>query len=138
MYAEAANEAWGVNADPEGYGFTAQAALSRILLKDNKKGNLYLKNVIGADQDKFREYTRLQRRVELCFEGHYYYDLRRWYAGSDEWKSKLNVAVYGITSEGGAYKTVEMEKRVFKAAYPPIPYTEVYNAGLVQNKGWNL
>lgn len=138
MYAEAANEAWGVNADPEGYGFTAQAALSRILLKDNKKGDLYLKNVIGADQDKFREYTRLQRRVELCFEGHYYYDLRRWYAGSDEWKSKLNVAVYGIISEGGAYKTIEMEKRVFKAAYPPIPYAEVYNAGLVQNKGWNL
>lgn len=138
MYAEAANEAWGVSADPEGYGFTAKDALSRILLKDNKAGDTYLKNVIGADQAKFREYTRLQRRLELCFEGQYYYDLRRWYAGDDDWKSKLNVTVYGVAVEDGVYKIVEMENRIFKSAYPPVPYSEIYNAGLVQNKGWSL
>ncbi len=137
MYAEAANEAWGVSSDPENIGFTAKDALNRILLRYNKTGNTYLNTVIGTDEDKFREYVRLQRRVELCFEGQYYYDLRRWYAGDGDWASRLNVPVYGVESTEDGYNIMELERRNFRAAYPPIPYSEVYNAGLVQNKGWN-
>lgn len=136
MYAEAANEAWGVDGDPEGYGFTAKQALNRILTRDGASGNQYLNTVIGTDQDKFREYVRLQRRLELCFEGHYYYDLRRWYSGDSDWQAKLNVPVYGVRMNGGKYSIVELENRKFNAPYPPIPYFEEFNAGLVQNKGW--
>ncbi len=137
MYAEAANEAWGVSADPEGVGFTAKDALKRILVRNDKKGDTYMNAVIGSDRDRFREYVRIQRRIELCFEGQYYYDLRRWYAGTDDWASRLNVTVYGIEATETGYESVELETRNFRAAYPPIPYTEVFNAGLVQNKGWN-
>ncbi len=137
MYAEAANEAWGVSGDPEGIGFSAKDALKRILVKNNKSGDAYLNKVIGSDKERFREYVRNQRRVELCFEGHYYYDLRRWYAASEDWVSKLNVMVNGVESAETGYRTISLEKRCFRAAYPPIPYSEVYNAGLVQNKGWN-
>lgn len=137
MYAEAANEAWGISSDPENVGFTAKDALKRILVRYNKDGDTYMNAVIGTDKGRFREYVRTQRRIELCFEGHYYYDLRRWYAGEDDWKSKLNVMVYGIKATETGYDHVKLEKRNFRAAYPPIPYTEVYNAGLVQNKGWN-
>lgn len=136
MYAEAANEAWGVKGDPKGYGFTAKDALNRILTRDGKTGNTYLNKVIGSDQDKFRDYVRLQRRIELCFEGHYYYDLRRWYAGDADWESKFNVPVYGVKVEGGEYVYGKLEDRYFKSAYQPIPYTEEFNANLVQNKGW--
>lgn len=138
MYAEAANQAWGVTADPKGVGFTAKQALERILKKDDTSGKLcgYLNNVVGTDQAKFNEYVRLQRRIELCFEGQYYYDLRRWYAGLDNWADYINVDVFGTKKEGTAYTKVLLEKRIFKSAYPPIPYTEIFNAGLVQNKGW--
>ena len=137
MYAEAANEAWGVAGDPESFGFTAASALKRILTRDGKNGSKYLDNVIGTDSGKFREYVRLQRRIELCFEGKYWYDLRRWYAGDSDWESKFNVAVYGVRAGESGYEKVELEKRVYRSAYPPIPYSEVYNAGLVQNEGWN-
>lgn len=137
MFAEAANEAWGVNDDPDGVGFTAKNALARVLVKNNKTLDQYLNKVIGSDRDRFREYTRNQRRVELCFEGRYYYDLRRWYAANEDWAAKLNVTVRGIESTESAYNAIELEKRNFHAPYPPIPYSEVYNAGLIQNKGWN-
>lgn len=136
MYAEAANEAWGVSGDPFGIGFTAKDALNRILVRDNAKGNMYLNNIVGSDQDKFREYVRLQRRIELCFEGHYYFDLRRWYASDSNWAEKINTSVYGLRYMDSGFKVVELEKRKYLAPYPPIPYSEQYNAGLVQNKGW--
>lgn len=140
-YAEAANMAWGPSGDPEGYGFTAKDALRRILTRDNKAaGAQYLDNVIGDDQEKFNGYVRIQRRIELSFEGHYYYDLRRWYAADPDWESYINVPVNGIeitTADSGTeYKTVGLEKRHFTSPYQPIPYSEVYNAGIVQNKGW--
>ena len=140
-YAEAANMAWGPSGDPEGYGFTAKDALRRILTRDNKAaGAKYLDEVIGDDRDKFNEYVRLQRRIELSFEGHYYYDLRRWYAADPAWESYINVPVNGVeitaTGSGTEYKTVELEERYFASPYQPIPYSEVYNAGIVQNKGW--
>ena len=142
-FAEAANMAWGVTGDPEGYGFTAKDALTRILTRDNaKSGATYLNVVIGGDSEAFNRYVRLQRRVELCFEGHYYYDLRRWHAADQNWENAINVPVYGVkvtkTNDGETYDfDNELEKRLFKSPYQPIPYSEVFNAGLVQNKGWN-
>lgn len=141
-YAEAANRAWGVSGDPEGFGFTAKDALRRIVTRDNSKtGAKYLDEVIGDDSEKFEDYVRLQRRIELSFEGHYYYDLRRWYAADSDWEKHINVPVYGIEvrdgENGKEYKKVELEKRYFVSPYQPIPYSEIYNAGLIQNKGWN-
>lgn len=137
-YAEAANEAWGVTGDPNGYGFTAKSALSMILLRDGTKTMTnYLNTVIGTDQSKFRDYVRNQRRIELSFEEQYFYDLRRWYASDSDWKDKINVPVYGVKLVDGAYQKVLLETRQFKSPYPPIQYSEIYNAGLVQNKGWS-
>lgn len=137
-YAEAANMAWGVASDPKGYGFTAKDALNLIVTRDNAKtGNRYLQNVIGADNVKFNDYVRLQRRIEMCFEGHYYYDLRRWYAADGNWQDKLNVEIFGISiSSDMDYNPVRLEKRLFASPYQPIPYSETLSAGLVQNKGW--
>ena len=137
-YAEAANKAWGVTGDPQGYGFTAKQALNRILTRDNKTGAKYLNQIIGNDQDMFDEYVRLQRRIELAFEGHYFYDLRRWYASSQDWETRLNTEIYGIkvSADGTGYDPYKIEDRKFVSPYQPIPYSEVYNAGLVQNKGW--
>lgn len=138
-FAEAANEAWGVSGDPKGLGYTAKAVLEKILLKYGC-GNQYLNNVIGADQSLFREYIRNCRRLDLSFEGHYYYDQRRWIADGNP--AALNVDVFGMkivrnSDNTYSYERVFLEKRNFKSPYQPIPYTELYNApAIVQNKGW--
>ena len=136
-FAEAANKAWGPTGDPKGYKFTAADALRRILVRDNAKGDTYLKNVIGSDADKFDAYVKNQRRIELSFEGHYYYDLRRWYANDIDWSSKINNDVYGVRiSADGEYSYIKLETRSFQSPYQPISYSEVMNAGLMQNWGW--
>ena len=137
-FAEAANEAWGVTGDPKGFGFTAKSVLGKILLKYGS-GSQYLNNVIGNDTSLFRKYIRNCRRLDLSFEGHYYYDLRRWIP--DGRPDALNVEVYGvkITMNGNvtSYERILLEKRNFKSPFQPISYMELYNApALKQNKGW--
>ncbi|MDR0698920.1 MAG: RagB/SusD family nutrient uptake outer membrane protein [Tannerella sp.] len=141
-YAEAANEAWGVKNDPMGFGFTAYTVLKRIHLRywGNANGDKYLDEVIGEDVGKFRTYIRNERRIELSFEGHYFYDLRRWIG--DKSVSTLNADVYGMEitkAPDGAltYKRKFLEKKNFQTPFMPIPYMEIYNAtNLVQNYGW--
>mgnify|MGYP000872864396 CR=1 FL=1 len=140
-FAEAANEAWGVTGDPNGYGFTARDVLVRIHKKFNS-GNGYLNNVIGNNTDMFRDYIRNCRRLELSFEGHYYYDLRRWI--SDGTTKMLNVDIYKVGNivkkDNNTYEYGDpelLEKRYFRSPYQPIPYMELYNArSIKQNAGW--
>jgi len=138
-FAEAANEAWGVLNDPMGYGFTARDVLERILRKYSC-GAQYMNNVIGDDQNLFRDYIHNCRRLDLSFEGFYFYDLRRWIPNGNP--DALSMDVYGmkIVKTGTntyTYERVLLERKSFKSAYLPIPYSEVYNApAIVQNKGW--
>lgn len=134
-YAEAASEAWGPTGDPYGYG-TAQTAIQKIHKRYNAS-DTYLNTEAINDPAKFRALVRNERRLELSFEGHYFWDLRRW--ATDV--SDLNVDVYGvsITGEPGAYtyNYEVVEKRKFQSHYMPIPLDELYNAkALVQNVGW--
>ncbi|MDR1153430.1 MAG: RagB/SusD family nutrient uptake outer membrane protein [Bacteroidales bacterium] len=145
-FAEAANEAWGVTGDPMGYAFTAKTVLDEVIKKYYYPASAwnvnthYVTVVINTDQDKFREYLRNYRRLDLSFEGHYFYDLRRWIPDGNP--AALNVDVYGTkivkTGENTySYERVLLERRNFKSPYQPIPYAELYNApAVVQNKGW--
>ena len=139
-YAEAAFEAWGPTGDPHAYGYTAQAVLARVLQRYGA-GNGYLNTVAVNDNEKFRTLVRNERRLELSFEGHYFWDVRRWSPGNDV--SALNTQVHGvrITRDGsGEYQydlNVPLERREFSTQYMPISYQELYKASnLVQNKGW--
>lgn len=134
-YAESAFEAWGATGDPYGYG-TAQTAIRKIHKRYNSS-DTYLDTEAINDPVKFRALVRNERRIELSFEGHYFWDLRRWATDLSE----LNVDVYGvkITGEPGAYtyNYEVVEKRVFQSQYMPVPLNELFNAeALVQNEGW--
>lgn len=139
-YAEAANEAWGVKGDPEGFGFTAYDALRKIQIRGNC-GADYLNTRIGASQDLFRAYIRNERRIELSFEGHYFFDLRRWCENNST--ATLNQDVYGLVITRQAdnsftYEKKFLEKKSFQSPYLPISYTELANSPLLQqNYGWN-
>jgi len=133
-YAEAANEAFG----PTGKGTHAYSAYDVIKAIRSRAGitggDLYLES-IKDDKDKMRELIRNERRLELCFEGFRFWDLRRW-------KANWNTTAMGVSITGDATKTyspIEVDTRTYKdyMYYGPIPYSEIlkFNA-LEQNQGW--
>jgi hypothetical protein len=96
------------------------------------------------DQDEMRQYIKQERRLELAFEEHRFWDLRRW----KDAETVLNKPVNGIRiakDDAGdfTYTVFEADTRVFdpKMYWYPIPRTEILkyrNAGktIVQNPGW--
>lgn len=135
-YAEAANEAWG----PQGkgtHGYSAYDVIKAIRSRAGvgEKGiDPYLES-IKTDQGKMRELIRNERRLELCFEGFRFWDLRRWKVDLE----KLNEPVMGMKITGTKHEVVEVEKRAYKdhMYYGPIPYGETLKFdALVQNQGW--
>lgn len=131
-YAEAANEAWG----PKGtgtFGFSAYNVIKAIRKRAlNITSDPYLES-IANDKDKMRELIRNERRLELCFEGFRFWDLRRW-------NSNLTESANGMKIENGIFTPISgVEIRDYKEYmnYGPIPYSEIlkYKA-LEQNKGW--
>jgi len=142
-YAEAANEAWG----PKGKGnhkYSAYDVISKIrkragLTQVGNDGDEYLQE-IGDDQDKMRELIRNERRIELCFENHRFWDLRRWQVSL----SKLNETAKGMqiteASDGTLkYNVIDVEQRKYQdyMYWGPVPYEETQKwSNLKQNKGW--
>ena len=128
-YAEAANEAWG----PDGtgsYGFSARDVIAAIRKRAGiTQPDAYLASV--DSKEKMRELIRNERRLELCFEGFRFWDMRRW-------NLKLNEPAKGAVLTDGVYSSVDVEERAYAdyMQYGPIPYTEVLKFGFVQNQGW--
>ena len=91
----------------------------------------YLQTI--TSKEKMRELIRNERRLELCFEGHRFWDIRRW-------GLPLNETARGIFHDGSKYielPAVELRDYPTFAKYLPIPYNEVLKfSELEQNKGW--
>lgn len=80
-------------------------------------------------QDNLRQKMRLERRRELVFEAHRWYDLKRWNIMPDKIKQHL-ATQYGKTIADYSYITD-------KIMLLPIPYSDmVNNPNLVQNPGY--
>ena len=130
-YAEAANEAWG----PTGTGSHGYSAYDVIKAIHNRcgAGNAYLES-IKNDQNKMRELIRNERRIELSFEGHRFWDMRRWGLSLNETARGMS-----INQADKTYTPMDVDTRNFKdyQQYGPIPYSEVLKfSNLKQNKGW--
>jgi hypothetical protein len=77
-FAEAANEAYGPNVNVPGVEGTVTTALSAINAVRVRAGMPQF-DVSGApSQTEFRKKYRNERRVELAFEQHRFFDVRRW------------------------------------------------------------
>ncbi len=74
-YAEAANEAYGPNGSAPGASMTALQAAN--LMRTNIGQAPILVQHTGS-KDVLRPRIKNERNIELCFEGHYYFDIRRW------------------------------------------------------------
>lgn len=133
-YAEAANEAWGPTSTG-GHDYSAYDVIKAIRSRAGVGGDEdpYLES-IKDDQDKMRELIHNERRIELSFEGHRFWDLRRWQESITE-----TVQGMSITSATNTYSVIDVYTPAYKdyMYYGPIPYSEVLKFDqLIQNKGW--
>lgn len=127
-YAEALNEYDPMNPDIAVY---LNKIRERVSLPDVPS---------GLTQEQMRTLIHHERRVELAFEEHRFWDVRRWKVAS----STLGAPVKGvkITQDDAGnftYSPVQVEQRVFqpKMYWYPIPQSEVLKLHhWEQNKGW--
>ncbi|GEM63450.1 carbohydrate-binding protein [Sphingobacterium faecium NBRC 15299] len=137
-YAEAANEAYGPDVLPAGSTLTARQALNQV----RSRPSVEMPAITGGtSKDEFRKHVRYERRVELAFEEHRFYDVRRWKIAM----ATENVPAYGVTitkdANGFVYKRKEaISGRSFeeKHYWLPIPRSEILssNGQLEQNPSY--
>ncbi|MBO9619930.1 MAG: RagB/SusD family nutrient uptake outer membrane protein [Niabella sp.] len=140
--AEAGNEAGGPGYVTPG-AKTALTPVQAINLIRARAGmpdvaTTFAKRGVALSKETLRELIRNERRVELAFEDHRYYDVRRWMTVEDG-------AIRGvktIKNSNGSFTydpTIIAEKKVFqpKHYFYPIPQAEMSRNNLLkQNPGW--
>ena len=135
-YAEAMNEAYGPDAVPAGYLMSARQALQKV----RDRASVNLPKVAASDKESFREVVKHERRIELAFEDHRYWDLLRWKDAMDV----LNRPVLGVkitkNGEGWNYEVTEVATRTFYERNYYLPFLrseiETSNNTLEQNPNY--
>jgi len=139
-YAEALNEAQGPTADVYRYVNLVRQRTGvalPALQSTNPTGNGY----VAGTKEAMRLRIQNERRVELCFEGHRFFDVRRWKKGEEF----LNKPITGMritrnaTTGTFTYDRFQVENRVFTAKnyLYPISQSNLNRApALGQNPGY--
>ena len=126
--AEAANEADGPT--PE-----VCDALDQIRHRAGITGNVADRADLKT-KDAMRNFIRKERTVELAFEEHRFWDVRRWNVA----EKALGRDIIGIdVARDGTLTRKVTQKRVFekKMYLYPIPETEYWKTGIENNPGWD-
>ncbi len=131
-YAEAMFNAYGPTGDPQGYGKTALQALNEV--RDRAGVKMPALTAAQLNQTALEH----ERNVELGFEGHRFWDVRRWKKGS---YFSAPLRRMEITYNGGSsysYAVKKLEDRVYHdyMNWYPIPQSEIIKTGWTQNSGW--
>jgi hypothetical protein len=156
-YAEALNEAYG-NPDvvPAGYPFSAREAVNIIReravfpeynvatvipvgMPVNAMGKAISPLPAGLSQDEMRERIRQERRIELAFEEHRYFDVRRWKLGKETQEQMYRQLIYKQDDGTIKYGVDKLAFRPWYDKYNLFPIMELEirkNPKLLQNPGW--
>lgn len=131
-YAEAMNEAYGPE-DNAGNIYSALGAVNLVRARARMP-----EFPAGMSKDEFREKLRNERRVELAFEDHRFWDIRRWKIGEST-KNIYGIFITDNVFGGYVYQKQLVQERIFEERMNlyPIPASEIYiNKNLNQNTGW--
>ncbi len=132
-YAEAMNEAYGPDYTSVELNMSAYDAINKTRTRGGMPGF-----AAGMAKEQFREELRNERRVELAFEDHRFWDIRRWKIGSQTTQIR-GVSITRHTDGTFLYTPKVIETRIWdeKMNLYPIPQSELFkNKNLVQNPGW--
>lgn len=147
-YAEAMNEAYGPNSDPNGYGLTAVEAINVVR---NRVGMPGVLAEFTGSKEIFRDKIRNERAVELFWENHRWHDLRRWMIAEEVFSNPIQGVrafppsghknVQDKSSLDFNYEVVDLEteQRVFGLRYHwyPVAQSDAQNLfNFQQNPGW--
>jgi hypothetical protein len=126
-YAEAQNEATGPDA-------TVYAAINQVRARSGQPA------LAGLTQAQLRDKIRNERRVELSFEEHRFFDVRRWKLGMTAFQEPVRKVSITRNPDGTLnYSYPVWEQRVYKEFQNllPIPQSEIdKNSKLKQNDGY--
>jgi starch-binding outer membrane protein, SusD/RagB family len=128
-YAEAQNEALS----------TPDQSVYDAINKIRDRANVKMPPIqTGLSKEEMRQRIRHERRIELAFETHRFWDLRRWRIGTQEGTNAYGMK---ITKSGTVYTYEKflLENRVYRPAFDlfPIPQTErEKDKALTQNTGY--
>jgi len=152
IFAETANKVVGPT-DATRYGISAKTAIQYLRGRKTTDGangisaavpgaaDAYLTEVANAGAAAFDVLVKNERRIETCFEGMRFYDLRRWTTDLTELNNPVHGAGVTRNEDNVTFTYVlnyEVETRSFSSAYLPIPYSEILRMkNLVQNEGWD-
>ncbi|MDR1681845.1 MAG: RagB/SusD family nutrient uptake outer membrane protein [Candidatus Symbiothrix sp.] len=138
-YAEAMNEAYGPD-DNKGYSMTAREAVNAV--RSRTSVQMPAVDVAAGDKDEMRKKIKHERRIELAFEGHRFWDLLRWKDAEIYLNQDLKgISVMQTDNNSFNYREFTLGKRIFDASKMylyPIPNTEIVKSNniLEQNSNW--
>ena len=96
--------------------------------------------LVSLSGDELHEKIRHERRIELCLEGHRYFDARRWKIAEEEFRKPLKGIriVKDKNSNTKIYHVFDYQERTFPEKYylQPIPQDELDRVDLEQNSGY--
>jgi len=145
--AEAMNEAYGPDADPDGLGYTALECINKVRLKAGMPAI-----TDPGDALAFRERIRNERRIELSYEYHRWFDIRRWMLFDDLFDETYPIKGMASTLEATdgtdnqenwtfSYEEIDIQNSLrgysLRNYWYPIPQSHMdrlYN--IQQNPGW--
>ncbi len=127
-YAEALNEFSGPSI----------AAYSAVNAIRNRSGMPDFPNTLT--QSTFRDKLRNERAIELAYEEHRFWDIKRWMIAENDGVMQGAMRGLKITKVGNNFTWVPytFETRVWlrQEYMHPFPLSEVLKGGLIQNPGW--
>lgn len=136
MYAEAVNEAFGPTTKPDNImdGITSVEAINIVRNRANVPN---VDNRFLTDKNTFRDIIWSERAVELAFENHRWYDLRRWYV-AHELKYRQKFSLDFDANESYFEKKLYITK-IFDMKHYWLPFQPAQAAlypEFPQNPGW--
>jgi len=139
LYAEALNEVQGPTADVYDYvnRIRARAGLQTV----QSSWSTYSRNPSKyTTKEGMRAIIQRERAIELCFEGHRYWDLLRWKTAAQELSGNITGWVVSGRTAELYYREISFLSRHFVAPRDylwPIKESDLLvNPNLVQNPNW--